>query len=338
MVDAPKDHAVKEPEVMDIELADEQQILEELQGKTLTAEDRWVYPIQGGFQLTYKAVKLACRMFAEHGEAIDVSFPADVKYDPQNPEYLLVQVKGTRIQIEAKTGSRIILDSAIGSKRKWVKEKLKDGTVRADQNYYEKAVAQAERNAKMALLPQDFVKNFVAQILRGQKQGPPAQKAQVGTPQDVERAARAKDAKPPQEEKKAAAPAQAQKSNGKASEISALHQQFWAILKSITKQKDEGAGRQALKRLTGKEKVSELTEAELKTLGGLLRKVSKAECEIKPHESDKNKSIIVDSPTKEVVWPEGYKAPAREEAPPPQEEASSAPQGDAPPGGGEWLI
>lgn len=98
MVDAPKDHAVKEHEVMDIELADEQQILEELQGLTRSSDERWVYPIQGGFQLSYKAVKLACRRFAEHGEAIDVSFPADVHYDPKDPEYLLIQVKGTRMQ------------------------------------------------------------------------------------------------------------------------------------------------------------------------------------------------------------------------------------------------
>lgn len=330
MVDAPK-----EPEVMDIELADEKQILEELQGKTYTIEERWIYPIQGGYQLSYRAVKLACRLFAEHGEAIEVNFPADVHYDPKDPEYLLVQVKATRIQIDAKTGARILLDSAIGAKRKWIKEKLKDGTVRADQNYYEKAVAQAERNAKMALLPQDFIKKFVAQIQKDQKPGarpasdPPAQKTQAA-------ATAAPTAQAKKEEPKAP-PAQAQKANGKASELSALHQQFWAVLKAVTQKKDEAAGRQALKRLTGKEKVSELTEAELKTLGGLLRKVSKSECEIKPHEGDKARSIIVDAPTKAVVWPPDYKAPAGE-APPPKEEAAPPANPDAPPGGGEWLI
>jgi len=331
VVDAPK-----EPEVVDIELADEQQILEELQGKTYTTEERWVYPIQGGFQLSYRAVKLACRMFAEHGEAIEVNFPADVKYDPTDPEHLLVQVKATRIKIDSKTGTRILLDSAIGAKRKWVKEKLKDGTVRADPSYYEKAVAQAERNAKMALLPQDFVKDFVAQILKNQKPGGRQAPAAAQTQKPAQAAATTK-APPAQEQKKEATKATTQ--NGKSSELSALHQQFWAVLKAVTKKKDEAAGRQALKMLTGKEKVSELHSDDLKALGSLLRKVTKGECEITACGTDKTKSLIIDAPTKEVVWPPGYKAPVKEEAPPPpppQEEAP--PAQEAPPAGGEWMF
>lgn len=322
---------------MDIELADEKQILEELQGKTYTTEERWIYPIQGGYQLSYRAVKLACRLFAEHGEAIEVNFPADVHYDPKDPEYILVQVKATRIQIDAKTGARILLDSAIGAKRKWIKEKLKDNSVRPDQNYYEKAVAQAERNAKMALLPQDFVKDFVAQILKDQKPGvrpasaPPAQKAPPAAP----KAPPAQEAK--KEEAKASPPAEAPKQNGKSSELSSLHQQFWAVLKAVTKKKDEAAGRQALKMLTGKEKVSELTEAELKTLGGILRKVVKSECAITASEEDKTKSLIIDAVNKEVVWPPGYKAPAKAEAAPPPPPPPPPPQ-DAPPAGGEWMF
>lgn len=322
MVDSPK-----EAEAVDIELADEQQILDELQGKTFQTEERWVYPIQGGHQLAYKAVKLACRMFAEHGEAIEVEAPADAKYDPKDPEYLLVQVKATRIKIDQKTGTRIILDSAIGAKRKWVKEKLKDNSVRADQFFFEKAVAQAERNAKMALLPQDFVKDFVAQILKNQKPGGrPAPKTAQSQKTSPPAAA---PAQPKEEENKP--PAEAPKQNGKSSELSALHQQFWAVLKWVTQKKDEAAGRQALKRLTGKEKVSELAESELKTLGGILRKVSKGECQISPDEGDKSRSIVIDFPTKEVVWPPGYKPPAKEEAP----AAQAAP--DAP-DGKEWMF
>lgn len=319
--------AAPEAEMAEMDLADEQQILEELQGKVFE-KDKFVYPIQGGFSLTYRGVKYACRAFAEKGEAIEVTGPADVKYDPENKEFLWAQVVCRRVKIDHKTGQRVVLDSAIGSKRKWVFEKLKSGEVRPDIFFFEKAVGQAQRNAMQALLPQDFILEFVQLILKGGKASRKPQEASAA-PQGAPSPA---TTQAPPQGNGGAAPAPAEKKGG--SELSTLRQQFWAVLKRATSVKDDDAARPKLKALTGQEKVSALAAELLKKLGGLLRKVAEGECAIVVDPA--GVSTIVHSPTKEVRWPEGYKPPQPQPAQAAAEATASAP--GAPPAGEKWMF
>lgn len=326
-----KQGAVSPPadrELLEFNLADEEQILDELQGKVFDAS-KYVYKIKNGsYQLSYLGVKYACRLFAEKGEAIEIDGFAEVKYDPASPEYLWAQIRAKRVKIDPKTGQRIVLDSAIGAKRKWIHQELKDGKgSQPDPFFYEKAIGCAQRNAKQALLPQDFVLEFIQTILKQARPGGASQAPPPG----------AESSRPPQG---ASAPqsAPAQKANGgkksQQSELSVLHQQFWVALKQACNTQDEKAARAGLKALTGEEKVSNLSPEVLKKLGGILRKVSSKEAEIR--RDDANLPIIVHLISKEVIWPLGYKK--LPEAAPTAPPAAARSEVNAPPGGGDWMF
>lgn len=305
-------------EIQEAVLADEEEILAELQGRTFDKE-KFVYKTKdGGFQLSYKGVQVACREFAKRGEVIEIPELAKVMYDPEDKQYVLAQVLGRRVRLDPKSGNRVILDSAIGSKRKWLRQQRRNGESMADPFFFEKAISQAECSVKRKLLPQEFVMEFVKQILKGK-----APQAAAGKPQEAKEAT--------QEGRGArkggsGAPAASQ---GKSDALGALRQQFWAVLKKATKAKDDASARKAVEALTGGSKVSALDEATLKKLGGFLRKVADGEAAIK---RQGDKVVIFHGPTGDVLWPEG-----RQEAPK-QEEGVPATTSNDPPGGGEWMF
>lgn len=337
----------QEVEELEFELAEERQILAELEGKHYP-EDKYVYERQGQYMLTYLGVKLACREFAARGEVIEVEGHAKWEYDPKDPEYVCVQVLARRVKIDPTTGTRILMDSQLGAKRKWIKEKLRSGEVRLDPSYWEKALGQAQRNAKQALLPQDFILEFIQLIL---KKG--GAKNVRGAAAPARQQAKPQESKPPQQGKpKDAAPAQGaatQPAQGSAAPPAGaapgapaqdpakrkltLQQQFWAIFKNaIPQAKTEPQQRSTLKRFTGKTHVRELDEKVIATLGGAIRKVAEGESAVKELEDEKGvKTLtIYHAPTGAFHWPVGFKPKA---APPAQSTQQAAPPANTAPAG-----
>jgi len=307
---------------VDLTLGDEKQLLDELSG-FVYEEDKFIFPIHGGYALTYRAVKLACRKLEEQGEVIEVVGVADVRYDPVDPDYILVQVLARRVKIDKQTGARVVLGSEIGSKRKWVKEKLRSGEVRADPSFFEKAVSQAVRNAKQALLPQDFLLEFIKLIIRkGGAKGSSRPKGAPATGGVMKDAPAPSKQEKPEGPKKPApetkAPAQDQKGAqdgvvdpAKKRQLT-MQQQFWVVFKAAVPQLDtEAKQRNVLRRLTGKDRVRDLTEDLILKLGPQLRLVGSGECALKDVTVDGTKTLtVVHLPTQETRWPVGFKAPA----------------------------
>lgn len=281
---------------------DEAQVLAELSGRVVDSY-LYTFPGQEGKPVTglsLSGVNWACREFAKHGEVIRMVSKPEFVLDPTDPEYIIVSIVAQRFGVNAETGREIALDSSIGVKRQWIKQALRDGSSKPDKFFVEKAVSKAQRNAKSALLPADFVKKVIAQALTQQGKG--VQPKQAATkPKDPagadERAAtpggapaapkpaQAAPAAPPaaKEAPKAPAPAPAAPAAPQAppaapqapSSLKALHQRFWVVLKAATQLKDETAARAILKRLVGKDKVSETDPEILKKLGAILVDITK---------------------------------------------------------------
>lgn len=343
---APAAPAATPDEILDFELADEQQILDELQGRQFE-KDKFIYAVRGGHQLTYKGVKYACRLFEERGEVIEVRDKALVTYDPKDPEYILVQVVAQRVKIDHKTGQRIVLGSEIGAKRKWIKEYRKDQTVHPDPFFFEKAVSQAQRNAKLALLPQDFVIELIKIIQKGERQpGAPSKSQQSAQsagaakpagqakPQGQQGQQQTRQAAPPAGG--AAKPAGAAKPQKPADPLSTLRQQFWAVLRVASGDtKDEAKQRALLKSIVGKDRVSDLDEAVMRKVGPLLRMIGEGECTVQQFG---DVTAVVHAPSSEIRWPEGFTPPEAEST---GDQASDRREDDSqepPPGSGEPLF
>lgn len=327
-----------------LELVDERQILDELQGIHFE-NDKFVYPVHGGFALTYKAIKLACRMFEERGEVLEVVGDLFTKYDEKDPEYLIVHVKVQRVKITPK-GQRILMGSEVGTKRKWIKETLKDKTVRLDPSFYEKACAQAQRNAKQALLPQDFLLEFKDLIIKkgGAKGVPASRPAQQSQPaKTTTPAAAAKSSAPagdpanktPNADNNTQPPADAQKGVTPGNPPSdpskrklTMQQQFWVVFKSaIPQAKNEKQQRSTLKRFTGKTHVKELDEAVIQKLGPALRKVAEGESAIREVEGADGVKVlaIYHAPSSLFHWPVDFKPKAVTQPAAATQQTSSAP-------------
>jgi hypothetical protein len=272
---------------------DEAQVLAELSGRVVDSY-LYTFPGQEGKPVTglsLSGVNWACREFAKHGEVIRMVSKPEIVLDPTDPEYVIVSVVAQRFAVNAETGRELALDSAIGVKRQWIKQALRDGSSKPDKFFVEKAVSKAQRNAKSALLPTDFVKKVIAQALTQQgkgvqpkqaapKQAAPKQAAPAPDPKAAPTPAQAAPAAPPAPKEAPKAPApppaapaapQAPPATSQApAGLKALHQRFWVVLKAATQTKDEAAARAILKRLVGKDKVSETDPEILKKLGVLL--------------------------------------------------------------------
>jgi hypothetical protein len=281
---------------------DEAQVLAELSGRVVDSY-LYTFPGQEGKLVTglsLSGVNWACREFAKHGEVIRMVSKPEIVLDPTDPEHVIVSVVAQRFAVNAETGRELALDSAIGVKRQWIKQALRDGSSKLDKFFVEKAVSKAQRNAKSALLPTDFVKKVIAQALAQQGKGvqpkavakaaPKAAdpKTQPVQPQPAQ--AKAPDQKPvqaapaaqpaPKPVQKAptpapVAPAASQAPPATPPNLKALHQRFWVVLKAATGLKDETAARAALKHLVGKDKVSETDPEILKKVGILLAECAK---------------------------------------------------------------
>jgi hypothetical protein len=173
-------------EIMD--LADEEQILAEMAGRVL---DRYVYSFEQDGQtvrgLSYAGVNWACREYAKRGEVIRIVGSPEIVQDPTDPEYVIVTVTAQRFAVHPDTGRETPLDSAVGAKRQWTKMRLRDGRVVPNKFFLESAISKAQRNAKAALFPSQFVAEMIDAALKGgPQQGrakPPAPPTPAREPQ-----------------------------------------------------------------------------------------------------------------------------------------------------------
>lgn len=167
-----------------IELADEEQVLNEIAGRVL---ETYVYKFMGSdgkevVGLSKVGVDWACREYAKRGEIIRV-VDWDIVPDPVDPQnHILVVVESQRFKID-ENNKDVALDNRLGTKRQPTKTKRRDGSVVTDANFVEKAFSKASRNSRMALLPHGFVKEMITmalkagqvKILGGGRPAPPQQ-------------------------------------------------------------------------------------------------------------------------------------------------------------------
>ena len=351
------------------EFADEEQIIGELAGRVT---DKYVYELKGVKDergqpvvgLSYAGTNWACREYAKQGELIRVNPKPEVVLDPTDPEHVIVVVTAQRYSVDRATGKEIPLDTALGVKRQWKKQlrnRWENGRVVGqdaidDRFFLEKAFSKAQRNAKQALIPTDFVTQIIQRALQ-QKNGktvtrpgtqrPPAKQPPRQTPpaqpppqtpaqappqappaqppQQAQRPRQApKPARPPQ--RPAAPPPQP----GAKDDPNATRVKFWTYLKQATGSKDEETARGILKAMTGLT-LPELTVETMKELGRLLWACIRNE-----NKFDPSTNRILDSQNNQL-WPPAQveeadpfpDSGASEEPPPPQAPApGTQPEGE----------
>jgi len=301
--------------------ADEQLILAELSGR-VTESYVYEFPTADGKVqgLTYLGTNWACREYAKCGEAIRIVSKPEIQQDLIDPEYIIVSVVAQRYAVNRETGRESALDSAVGVKRQWTKMEKRDKTIVFNKFFIEHGVSKAQRNAKQALLPTDFVKKMVIEALKLKNRpagaAPPATRpaAAQAPPASAPPAAPATPAAPP----KAADP------------MAALRQRFWTVIKKAGKATDEASCRKLLKELTGKEKASDLDEQTLKSVGGALSGVTTGANELQVLPDGTRQ--LVDKALNVILYPLRQAAPApapaavehdhnpEDEPPPPSQE------------------
>lgn len=340
-----------------MELEDERLVLAELAGRVV---DTYIYepkykdgrsmlnergdPVIG---LSFSGVNWACREFARKGEAIRIVTKPEIQPDPFDAEFVIISVVAQRFAVNIETGKEVALDSSVGVKRQGSQMQKKDGTVVFDQFWAEKGTSKAQRNAKQALLPTDFVKSMIKKALELKKNPTETRSRQPGKTAAATTKPQGAAAPPPPPGQKSPAaaappplPGQAAKppaGQTQKTDLGALRQKFWAVLKQATsvqgKPPDEPTARTYLKALAGKDKVSDLTEATLRALGAILRGVVESVNLIQADPAT-GKWLITDQTSGALVWPAAAAAPPPPAAQPPpaaEEPPAASPQDEPPP-------
>lgn len=159
-------------------------------GKSVTKA--WIYEFPMGGEtvrgLSATGVEEAGRELAKHGEAIR---EIDVKIEYEDAMEARFIAQAGRYAISGD-GREQLLDVAIRAKRQSKTEKRRDGKTYPDDNWYEKGITKAVRNAKLALLPETVrIQVLAAAVNAGRvrrmdapKPGP---RAQIEPPANVDR-------------------------------------------------------------------------------------------------------------------------------------------------------
>jgi hypothetical protein len=178
--------------IMDLDLADEEQIVQEMSGR---ASEKYIYelsqkgedgqPVMG---LSYAGTNWACRELAQQGEVIRVIKQEDVS-DTLDADFIKIAVTTQRFKIDKETGRETALDSHIAGKRQpknMTKNIWENGVKKGTQSVpdpfaWEKCLSKAVRNAKQALMPSDMVRKLIAKVKaesgKSKVQGKPAGKS-----------------------------------------------------------------------------------------------------------------------------------------------------------------
>jgi|FLYK01.1.fsa_nt_gi hypothetical protein len=334
--------AEREPHEI-FELADEEQIVAELQGRVT---ERFVYELplkdpQTGKNvvgLSYAGTNWACREYARQGEVIRIVGKPDYQPDPTDDNYVIITVMAQRFAVHPDTGKEIPLDTAPGVKRQWRKMKKNvyqngqkvDEEIVDDPFFWEKGLSKACRNAKQALIPTDIVKTLIAKALELKRAGPPTGDGagRAGQkPQGTPKAAPGRPAASPPPESAAPStgasqtpPAAAKPTSGSSApppptpapaagpaDKPTLIQQIDAVIKKAYKTSDTAAARREFKKLVGTDKLGDLPEETIRKVGKLLQGYIKGQHKLSPDGT----KILDASGT--VLWPETPPEPQPEE-------------------------
>lgn len=313
--------------IMDLDLADEEQIVQEMSGR---ASEKYIYelkqkgedgqPVMG---LSYSGTNWACRELAQQGEVIRVIKQEDVS-DELDAEFIKIAVTTQRFKIDKETGRETALDSHIAGKRQpknMTKNIWENGVQKGMQSVpdpfaWEKCLSKAVRNAKQALMPSDMVRKLIAKVKaesgKSKIQGKPAGKGVE--PQGHAAPGAAKPAGAPASAPAAAAPASASAATAPAAAPApapaaaapaadskpkmskdVMVQKLDAVSKMAFGTQDGAAARQMLAKLTGKASPSDLSEEELKKLGNAINAVAKKTAEVVGND-------VVKTADKSVLW------------------------------------
>jgi hypothetical protein len=312
--------AVAEPYNV-FDLCDDEQVLAEMQGRVL---DTYVYHFWGSdgkkqTGLSKVGVDWACRELAKRKEVIRVrENTVHLMRCPINSEFVIAMIEAQRFGI-TDDGGEVPLDSAIGVKRQWTKMKKKNGDIIVDDFWAEKAISKATRNAKLSLIPQNIIKEVIAQYGKKnsqtvgsqpqQTQQRPQQRTQKPPTQRATKPPRQHPAeqKPPEKPQKTSAPPQRGKPKG---DMAAIRQRFWVALKKVGR--DEAQCREIYHDLTGNESIKDASEEVLTKITNLLQAVPSGENEVR---QEWNGYKIVQKSDGAILYPEGQQS----EQPPPQE-------------------
>jgi len=144
---------------------DPYQIMDSLDDALIEAEienrivNTWVYAFTGSdgkFQsgLSKIGVDACCTEMAKTGHVIR---EGEVKFapDPISSEHILFQGPATRYAIN-REGQEVKMESVNGTKRQWIRMKLKTGKVIDDPFWFEKGAMKALRNARARLIPEEI--------------------------------------------------------------------------------------------------------------------------------------------------------------------------------------
>lgn len=329
---------------MDLDLADEDQIIAEISGRVT---DKYIYEMKGVkdergnpvIGLSYAGTNWACREFARQGEVIRVIKWQD-QSTPDEPEYYKIAVLAQRFVVDKETGKELALDTNVAGKRqwklmkkiKWVNGERAGEEIVPDPFAWEKCLSKATRNAKQTLMPTEMVKKLVSKALEGkngQAVGRSAPRSQAKTPEGTKPVASASGgstATKPEEAKKPAvatapptqtatgptqttAPSESAAKPKMSKDV--LIQKLDAVTKMLFQTQDGAVARQKLAAITGKASPSDLSEEQIKNLGNAINAVVKKTAAIEGND-------IIRSADKSVLW-KGPEVPKQEA---PAEEAS----------------
>lgn len=135
---------------------DDKIIIEELENRVI---DKWVYHFKSGgrevWGLGKAGIDGCSRELAKEGIALREE-EVKVQVDPTNAQYVLFTARVAKHFVD-KQGEEAMVESAIGTKRQWIKMMIKgqDKPVQ-DPFWYEKGSIKALRNAKARLIPEEL--------------------------------------------------------------------------------------------------------------------------------------------------------------------------------------
>lgn len=128
-----------------IEMADERQIVEEMQGRVL---QEYFYSFKAGDReiigLSYAGVKQIAREMARRQEPIDIE-DLEIKEDEES------------IQVVAKAVNMVTKEHRFGASRQPKVMTLRDGSEKEDHYALQKAISKATRNALRAFIPEEII-------------------------------------------------------------------------------------------------------------------------------------------------------------------------------------
>jgi hypothetical protein len=338
-------------ELMDKE--DEEQILAELRGVPV---DKFIYKnTRGEWDLSYAGTKWVVRKMAEEGEAIRVDSHPEVKLCIVDPEYITCTVLGRRVKVNVDTKHEILLDTNVGAARSWTKQKLRDGSIKPDEFFFNKTTSKAIRNLQQALIPPDFKKAMIQKLVSqssgsggaGGAQRPANQGQQTqqrpaqGTTQGSQGATQGSgnqaaqpgqtgqtgQQKPQGQQKtqqKTQAPAgqqgqQGQQNKADGASIETVQQHFKAVFVAFAKSDDKPTLQKILKEMSGKIAITDLSKEFMAEVGPLLRQCINQKAKW-------TGKAFIQIPSNVQIWPKVEQRSEPEPAPEPQHEEAPQPQ------------